>query len=166
LRLQYIYCNINPSTNCNDGLKMFDISKEDNEQFELEGLCVKANDIKLMIDGLIKDKANIEDSIRELLKHSSEREGAETYKRGVCKIQVTTGLNYRVDADVYEACRDGLNPAINPVTQKTTYSIDKKKFAILNEFGTQDEHELLEKIILTSPKKPSIKIEISKDDLS
>jgi hypothetical protein len=144
---------------------MFGISKEDNEQFELEILCGKANDIKLMIDGLTKDKTDIEDSIRELLNHSSARDGAETYKRGVCKIQVTTGLNYRVDASVYEACRDGLNPSINPVSEKTTYTINKKKLETMHEFGTDDELDLLEKIILTSPKKPSIKIEISKDHL-
>ena len=145
---------------------MFEINKEDKTQFRLEELCEQALQIKVGIDSLTKDKKEVEDEIREILDHSASRDGAETYKRGVCKIAVTTGLNYRVDAKYYEACRDGLNPSINPIAEKVSYSVDKKKLETMHEFGTNEELDLLEKIILTSPKKPAVKIEITKDHLA
>ena len=144
----------------------FNITVEDTKKFNIQELCSQAVAIKSKIDDLSKIKKSIEDDLRNLLDHSEAGEGTQTYKEGNAKISITTGYNYRIDANLYETIGDTLDDRINPVKEKITYSLDKKKLEIAHEFATDDELDLLDKLVLTSQKKPSIKIEITKGHLA
>ena len=142
---------------------MFEIEKEDNRQFILEKRCVRALELKGVIDGLAREKKEIEDLIRESLGHECGDDGAKTYKKGDCKVQITTGYNYRVDVGAYKICKKKISGNIIPFSEKITYSVDKKRMRLMEELATPDELSLIHDAIITTMKSPTVKIEINRD---
>lgn len=115
------------------------------------------NKIRVQAARLQEIKERLEEKLKNSLKH--EKEGAATYKMGLYKITITTNKNYSVNREEYDMCRAIINKSVNPVQEKTTYSVTASDYNRSVSYCSDDELEMIARFVRISDAKLNVKIQ-------
>lgn len=107
------------------------------------------NDLNRELARLKYRKEDLEKLILDELNEHPE-EGQRTYEFGEYKLTVKTGINYKIDKEVYESLN--IPQDIDPVKVSKKYEIDTRKMRELKEENAM----FFSKFITETPSKPNL----------
>ena len=102
----------------------------------------------------------LSEELREALNHIIV--GTQSYTYGVYKITVKTGINYSINKEEYDVLSPRLPSMFNPVQVVSEYKLDKKKLLEARIYGSFEDIEILERIVVEKPAKLSVTIGAAK----
>ena len=86
-------------------------------------------------------------------------EGTKQHYYGSHKITIKTDYIYTLDKDEYSIFRDSLPERLNPVEEKVKFEINKRLLRDFMKYASDDEKEILDKVLSKRPGKPNVKVE-------
>ena len=127
-----------------------------NEQDEIQELVSTLNNVSYQIAELSRIKEALEPRLATLLQHGDD--GSKTYIAGKHKVTVKSGWIYSLNKEEYMTMGGHLPACFNPVSQRTSYDLNKSIIRDAEKFGSAAELELLATMISKKPAKLSIRI--------
>lgn len=122
----------------------------------IEDIAKTLNLCNYQLAELTRVKEELEQRLAASLEHGDE--GQKTYICGKYKIQVTTGFNYTLDKEEYALMKSRINNDFDPVKERIAFDIDKKVIRDNWKYASAQDLLLLNKIIITNPKKLAVKV--------
>ncbi len=135
---------------------MFDIEAAAAKQHEILERVKSLELIGFQMAELARIKESLEQQVKDLIGH--EDEGQRTYIYDRYKVTVKTGMNYSLNKEEYEAIGSRLPLEFQPVVEVTKYELNKKIIRQAYIYGSKEDKEILDAIIVAKPAKLNIVI--------
>lgn len=132
---------------------MFDI---DAEQVRQDSIADKVQALELIgyqVAELLRIKEALEEQVRELVGHDDVQ---KTYLFGRYKVTIKAGMNYSLNKEEFESIGKRLPECFNPVTKVMKYELNKKIIREAYLYGSTQDKEILDAIIIARPAKLNI----------
>ncbi len=105
---------------------------------------------------MLRIKEALEEQVRELIGHEADCQ--RTYLAGRFKVTIKTGFNYSLNKDEYESIGKRLPECFNPVHKVMKYELNKKIIREAYLYGSAQDKDILDAIIVARPSKLSVVI--------
>ncbi len=135
---------------------MFDINAEQVRQDSIEDKVKALELIGYQVAELLRIKEALEEQVRELIGHEADCQ--RTYLAGRFKVTIKTGFNYSLNKDEYESIGKRLPECFNPVHKVMKYELNKKIIREAYLYGSAQDKDILDAIIVARPSKLSVVI--------
>ena len=109
----------------------------DNTQERLLDNLITLEAVNYKIADLKRRKEELEEKIYQSIGHDSY--GQRTYVVECYAVQITTGIDYKLNVDEWQLLRGHIPECFNPVKEKISYYIDKKVIKQLYAYGSADD---------------------------
>ncbi len=128
----------------------------DTQKDTINELVSTLNTINYQVAELLRIKEELEGRLNAFIEHPDE--GSKTYIYGKNKVTITSGYNYTLNKEEYEAIGSRLPPCFNPVTQRIAYDLNKTIIRDCEKYGSSEELQLLSQVLSKKAKKLHVKI--------
>lgn len=119
-------------------------------------IIAELKELALEIAKLKKRKDELETNLAKLVGHGET--GKKTYSFDDCKAEITSGWNYTVNKEEYEAKLSLISPEFDPIRKNIKYDISSAIIKKIEKYACHQQMMLISSIFSKSPKKIHVKI--------
>jgi hypothetical protein len=131
---------------------------ENNRDQEMIDTIITLEKIAHQMGELASTKEELNKRLREMIGQAEDFEGSRTYSYDKWSLKVTTGRNYKLNKDEYEANINLLPKCFDPVKFETKIKLNEKIIRDVYQYGSNEENMIISKFISYTPSKTNIVI--------